>query len=104
MSQVSWCLSKLEVSTLAAPLGEPAESESVRGASGFHFALEPEGRLDAVCGKAVEDRLDLALVGACRLGAVLEHKPQPGHHPGWAAPDCLDARAEYGQHGGGGLR
>jgi hypothetical protein len=29
MSQVSWCLSKLEMSTSAAPPGELAESESV---------------------------------------------------------------------------
>ena len=48
-------------------------------ALGLHFALEPEGRFDAVYGNAVEDLLDLALVGACRLGAVIEDEPQPGH-------------------------
>src|ERR1022692_3908742 len=46
--------------------------------SGFHFALKPEGRLDAGCGEAVEDCLGLVLIGACRLVAVLEHEPQPG--------------------------
>ncbi len=59
-------------------------------ASGFHFALEPEGRLDAVRGKAVEDRLDRALVGACCLGVVLERQQHrrhhQEHHPAQACP------------------